>query len=112
MSSIPGSFHIPLGQLRQRMSELPKDRLIDHVRLGVRSYNAARILMVEWFFRYVRCWKEEQVFISLCIIKTASHLPAEEQTKRVVVDKSRLATLPTARSALMSGNTSRFWKVH
>ena len=25
---IPGSVHIPLGQLRQRMSELPKDRMI------------------------------------------------------------------------------------
>lgn len=42
---IPGSVHIPLGQLRQRMSELPKDRLIvAYCAVGVRSYNAARIL--------------------------------------------------------------------
>ena len=42
---IPGSVHIPLGQLRQRMSELPKDRLIvPYCAVGVRSYNAARIL--------------------------------------------------------------------
>lgn len=42
---IPGSVHIPLGQLRQRMSELPKDRLIvTYCAVGVRSYNAARIL--------------------------------------------------------------------
>ena len=43
--NIPGSVHIPLGQLRQRMSELPKDRLIvTYCAVGVRSYNAARIL--------------------------------------------------------------------
>lgn len=42
---IPGSVHIPLGQLRQRMSELPKDRLIvTYCAVGVRSYNTARIL--------------------------------------------------------------------
>nr|WP_330367963.1 FAD-dependent oxidoreductase [Anaerostipes caccae] len=42
---IPGSVHIPLGQLRQRMSELPKDRLIvTYCAVGVRSHNAARIL--------------------------------------------------------------------
>ena len=42
---IPGSVHIPLGQLRQRISELPKDRLIvTYCAVEVRSYNAARIL--------------------------------------------------------------------
>lgn len=47
---IPGSVHIPLGQLRQRMSELPKDRLIvAYCAVGVRSYNAARILMQNGF---------------------------------------------------------------
>ena len=47
---IPGSVHIPLGQLRQRMSELPKDRLIViYCAIGVRSYNAARILMQNGF---------------------------------------------------------------
>lgn len=47
---IPGSVHIPLGQLRQRMSELPKDRLIvTYCAIGVRSYNAARILMQNGF---------------------------------------------------------------
>ena len=47
---IPGSVHIPLGQLRQRMSELPKDRLIvTYCAVGVRSYNAARILKQNGF---------------------------------------------------------------
>lgn len=47
---VPGSVHIPLGQLRQRMSELPKDRLIvTYCAIGVRSYNAARILMQNGF---------------------------------------------------------------
>ena len=47
---IPGSVHISLGQLRQRMSELPKDRLIvTYCAVGVRSYNAARILMQNGF---------------------------------------------------------------
>jgi len=47
---IPGSVHISLGQLRQRMSELPKDRMIvTYCAIGVRSYNAARILMQNGF---------------------------------------------------------------
>lgn len=47
---IPGSHHIPLGQLRGRLEELPKDRLtVTYCAIGVRSYNAARILMQNGF---------------------------------------------------------------
>ncbi|WP_027400247.1 FAD-dependent oxidoreductase [Anaerovorax odorimutans] len=47
---IPNSYHIPLGQLRQRLSELDKDKLIiPYCAIGVRSYNAARILMNSGF---------------------------------------------------------------
>ncbi|MBS7006945.1 DsrE/DsrF/DrsH-like family protein [Anaerostipes sp.] len=47
---IPGSVHIPLGQLRQRIDELPKDRLtVVYCAVGVRSYNAARVLMQNGF---------------------------------------------------------------
>lgn len=47
---IPGSQHIPLGQLRGRLEELPKDRLtVTYCAIGVRSYNAARILMQNGF---------------------------------------------------------------
>lgn len=43
--SVPDSYHIPLGQLRQRLGELDKENLIiTFCAIGVRSYNAARIL--------------------------------------------------------------------
>lgn len=46
VSSIPRSYHIPLGQLHNRMDELPKDQsIIVYCSIGVRSYNAARVLM-------------------------------------------------------------------
>lgn len=42
---IPGSVHIPLDELRQRLSELPRDReIIAYCHSGQRSYIAARIL--------------------------------------------------------------------
>jgi rhodanese-related sulfurtransferase len=44
--SIPGALHIPLNQLRDRLSELPKERqLLVFCQSGQRSYNACRILM-------------------------------------------------------------------
>lgn len=47
---IPNSCHIPLGQLRQRMGELDKSKLIiPYCAIGVRSYNAARMLMNSGF---------------------------------------------------------------
>ncbi len=50
--SIPGSLHIPLGELRTRMGELPRDReLVLYCAIGVRAYNGARILMQSGFDR-------------------------------------------------------------
>ncbi len=47
---IPGSVNIPLGQLRNRLSELNKNsRTIVFCAVGVRSYNAARILAENGF---------------------------------------------------------------
>ncbi len=47
---IPGSCHIPLGQLRHRIEELDKEKLvIPYCAIGVRSYNAARMLMNNGF---------------------------------------------------------------
>ncbi len=47
---IPGAKNIPLGALRDRLSELnPKDRIIVFCAIGVRAYNAARILMQNGF---------------------------------------------------------------
>jgi NADPH-dependent 2,4-dienoyl-CoA reductase/sulfur reductase-like enzyme/peroxiredoxin family protein/TusA-related sulfurtransferase/rhodanese-related sulfurtransferase len=48
--SLPGAKHIPLGQLRDRLDELDKDKeIITFCAIGVRSYNAARILMQHGF---------------------------------------------------------------
>lgn len=48
--SIPGSYHIPLGKLRERMEELDREKLIiPYCAIGVRSYNAARILSQNGF---------------------------------------------------------------
>lgn len=48
--SIPDSYHIPLGQLRSRMDELDKEKMIiAYCAIGVRSYNAARILKQNGF---------------------------------------------------------------
>jgi rhodanese-related sulfurtransferase len=48
--AIPGSVHIPLGELRLRLAELPKDRLIlAHCASGQRSYNACRMLTQRGF---------------------------------------------------------------
>ncbi|CUQ65598.1 FAD-dependent oxidoreductase [Candidatus Nitrospira inopinata] len=43
--AIPGSFHIPLDELRSRMDELPRDRdIVVYCQTGQRSYIAARLL--------------------------------------------------------------------
>ncbi len=48
--ALPKYTHIPLGQLRQRLEELPRDsQIITFCAIGVRSYNAARILMEHGF---------------------------------------------------------------
>ncbi len=48
--SIPKSYHIPLGQLRTRMEELDKSKfIIVYCAIGVRAYNAARMLMQNEF---------------------------------------------------------------
>lgn len=50
--AIPDSYHIPLGQLYKRLEELDKNKLIiPYCAIGVRSYNAARILMQNGFER-------------------------------------------------------------
>lgn len=52
--AIPHSYNIPLGQLRKRMGELNKDNLIIvYCAIGVRSYNAARILL-QYGFKNVK----------------------------------------------------------
>ena len=48
--AIPGTIHIPLGKLRERLDELDKSRpVVVFCAIGVRAYNAARILMQNGF---------------------------------------------------------------
>jgi NADPH-dependent 2,4-dienoyl-CoA reductase/sulfur reductase-like enzyme/peroxiredoxin family protein/TusA-related sulfurtransferase/rhodanese-related sulfurtransferase len=48
--ALPGAKHIPLGQLRDRLGELDKSRqIVTFCAIGVRSYNAARILSQNGF---------------------------------------------------------------
>lgn len=48
--SLPHATHIPLGQLRDRLDELDRTKeIITFCAIGVRSYNAARILMQHGF---------------------------------------------------------------
>jgi peroxiredoxin family protein/TusA-related sulfurtransferase/rhodanese-related sulfurtransferase len=47
---LPNAVHIPLGQLRSRLNELdPEKKIIAFCAIGVRSYNAVRILMNNGF---------------------------------------------------------------
>ena len=50
MYRIEPSYHIPLGQIRKRFSELDKNKtIITYCKIGVRSYNAMRILKAKGF---------------------------------------------------------------
>ena len=48
--TLPGAKHIPLGELRDRLGELDKNqRIVTFCAIGVRAYNAARILIQNGF---------------------------------------------------------------
>jgi rhodanese-related sulfurtransferase len=50
VENVPGAVNIPLGQLRARLGELPRDREIVVVcRSGQRAYYATRILLQNGF---------------------------------------------------------------
>jgi rhodanese-related sulfurtransferase len=50
VENVPGSLNIPIGQLRARLDELPRDREIHVVcRSGQRAYFATRILLQNGF---------------------------------------------------------------
>ena len=53
LGHIPTSINIPLTELRQRLSELPKDQTIYiYCQTGIRAYNAYRILVQKGFNVY------------------------------------------------------------
>jgi len=50
VEDVPGALHIPIGQLRARLDELPRDREIQVIcRSGQRAYYATRILLQNGF---------------------------------------------------------------
>jgi NADPH-dependent 2,4-dienoyl-CoA reductase/sulfur reductase-like enzyme/rhodanese-related sulfurtransferase len=50
VENVPGAVNIPLGQLRSRLDELPRDREINIIcRSGQRAYSATRILLQNGF---------------------------------------------------------------
>jgi NADPH-dependent 2,4-dienoyl-CoA reductase/sulfur reductase-like enzyme/rhodanese-related sulfurtransferase len=50
VEDVPGALHIPIGQLRARFDELPRDREIQVIcRSGQRAYYATRILLQNGF---------------------------------------------------------------
>ena len=50
VEDVPGALHIPIGQLRARLAELPRDREIHVIcRSGQRAYYATRILLQNGF---------------------------------------------------------------
>ena len=49
VEAVPGAINIPLGQLRTRLDELPRDREIQVIcRSGQRAYSATRVLVAKW----------------------------------------------------------------
>jgi len=74
--SIPGSYQIPVGQLRDRINELDKEKqIIVYCAVGIRSYNAARVLMQSGF---------ENVYVlsgGTAFYKSMHNVPKEDQTK-------------------------------
>ena len=62
VESVPGALNIPLGQLRKRLGELPRDREIQVVcRSGQRAYLATRILLQNGY----RAWDVSGGMLSL-----------------------------------------------
>ena len=50
VEKVPGAVNIPMGQLRSRLSELPRDREIQVIcRSAQRAYYATRILLQNGF---------------------------------------------------------------
>ena len=50
ISEMPGAINIPLGELRQRLNDIPRDKdIVMNCAVGVRSYNGARVLMQSGF---------------------------------------------------------------
>lgn len=75
LGGIEGSHHIPLEELRERMSEVPKDReIVVFCGVGLRGYNACRILMQYGY---------ENVFNLNGGLKTYEHLTHKQSNEDI-----------------------------
>ena len=89
--TIPGALNIPLGQIRARLSELdPEKRVIIYCGIGVRAYNAARVLSQAGF-------KDVQVYPGGARFYRATHpeeqLPPPSEKPTPAPVKERNATM-------------------
>ena len=74
--SMPGSVHIPLGELRNRLDELDRSRpLVVYCVIGVRSYNAARLLMQSGFKHVEVLAGGSSFYKSVTYVPTGRSLP-------------------------------------
>ncbi|MDX9872173.1 MAG: FAD-dependent oxidoreductase [Clostridia bacterium] len=89
--------HIPLGQLRERLGELDKDsEIVTFCTLGVRSYNAARIL-TENGFKKVRVYPAGTRFYQSMHYRESEVIP---MTTMAPVDDSGNAVLPPTAASI------------
>ena len=89
--SLPGAKHIPLGQLRERLGELDAGReVIVFCAIGVRSYNATRILMQHGFsnvllypggtrFYQMTHYEQEEIPMSNVPVSDSGHADTTDQ---------------------------------
>lgn len=93
--AIPGSVHIPFGQIRKRMNELnPSKEILVYCAIGVRSYNAARILMQNGFLKVSVLSGGTSFYKSMHHLEDVSELEVEMigkelkmEEQSVVIDK-------------------------
>ncbi len=87
--TLPGAKHIPLGRLRDRLRELdPTKRIVTFCAIGVRSYNAARILMQNGFTDVLLYPGGTRFYQSI-------HPEKEEETMPETIQTPVVETIPT-----------------
>ena len=77
---IEGAYHIPLASLRDRLSELPRDKTINiYCKSGLRSYLAYRILIQNGF----KCKNIDGGYTMYSFIKNEKVTQAKEKLQRI-----------------------------
>jgi NADPH-dependent 2,4-dienoyl-CoA reductase/sulfur reductase-like enzyme/peroxiredoxin family protein/TusA-related sulfurtransferase/rhodanese-related sulfurtransferase len=96
--ALPKYKHIPLGQLRKRLGELDKDsEIITFCAIGVRAYNAARIL-TENGFKNVKVYPAGTRFYQTIHYKESEVIPMT--TSAPIADSGNMAAPQTEAEAM------------